>query len=154
MVRGPRRERARRRAESILKSRIHSLKRLRRFLCANKKLSKIRNRIRMRRLLGLPTGNLTNPVGQAYRALQRAAKSVKRLQYIMVSTVAEMRTLVDLRHDFGWEGRVSVDPRATRFTRSEVRRIVGEENMEFDKYRYKHICFNTPILYLCFNQLI
>ena len=48
----------------------------------------------------------------------------------MVSMVAEMRSLVELRRDFGgWDGSVSVDPRATRFTKSEIRRIVVEEEI-------------------------
>ena len=65
----------------------------------------------------------------------------------MVFTVAKMRSLVELRCDFGgWDGSVSVDPRATRFTSSGFRRIVGEEEIDFDNYRYN----STPILYLCF----
>nr|POE62334.1 hypothetical protein CFP56_44209 [Quercus suber] len=139
MVRGPRRERAlaeRGRAESILRSRIHSLKRLRRFLCANEKFINIRNRIRVRRFLGLPTENLSNRVGQAFLAVEQAAATVRELQYVMVSTVADMISLVELRRNFGgWEGKVSVDPRATRFTRSEIRRLVVEEDMKFDNYR-------------------
>ena len=48
----------------------------------------------------------------------------------MVSMVAEMRSLVEPRRDFGgWDGSVSVDPRATRFTKSEIRRIVVEEEI-------------------------
>ena len=65
----------------------------------------------------------------------------------MVFMVAEMRSLVELRRDFGGcDGGVSVDPRATRFTKLEIRRIVGEEEIEFDNYRYN----STMILYLCF----
>ena len=48
----------------------------------------------------------------------------------MVFTIAKMRSLVELRCDFaGWDGSVSVDPRATRFTKSEIRRIVVEEEI-------------------------
>ena len=100
-----------------------------------------------RRLSGLPIGNLSNQVRRACLALKHAATSVKVLQFIMVSTVAEMISLVELRRDFGgWDGSVSVDPRATRFMRSEIRRIVGEDEIDFDNYRYN----STPILYLCF----
>lgn len=89
----------------------------------------------MRTLLGLPMGNLTNRIGRAFDKLEQAAESVKHLQYIMVSTLDEMRSLIALKRDFDWNGLVSVDPRATRFTRYEVRRIVREENMTFDNYR-------------------
>nr|POE51312.1 hypothetical protein CFP56_66234 [Quercus suber] len=99
------------------------------------------------RLSGLPIGNLSNQVCRAHLALEHATTSMKQLQFIVVSTVAEMRSLVELRRDFGgWDGSVSMDPRATRFTRSEIRRIVGEEEIDFDNYRYN----STPILYLCF----
>ena len=55
---------------------------------------------------------------------------MKQLQFIIVSTVVEMRSLVELRRDFGgWDGSISVDLRATRFTRLEIRSIVGEENI-------------------------
>ena len=55
---------------------------------------------------------------------------MKQFQFITVSTVAEMRSLVELRRDFGgWDGGISVDPRATRFTKSEICRIVGEEEI-------------------------
>ena len=100
-----------------------------------------------RRLSGLPMGNLTNRVRRAHLVLEHTATSVKQFQFILVSTVAEMRSLVELRCDFGgWDGSISVDPRATRFTKSEIRRIVGEEEIDFDNYRNN----STSILYLCF----
>ena len=65
----------------------------------------------------------------------------------MVSTVAEMRSFVELRRDFGgWDGSISEDPRATRFTRSEIHCIVGEEEIDFDNYRNN----STQSLYLYF----
>ena len=77
-----------------------------------------------------PVGNLRNQVHRAYLALEHTATLVKQLHFIIVSTVVEMRSLVELRRDFGgWDGSISVDPRATRFTRLEIRCIVGEENI-------------------------
>ena len=100
-----------------------------------------------RRLSGLPIENLSNQVRRAHLALEHAAASVKQFQFITVSTVVEMRSLVELRRDFsGWDGGISVDPRATRFTKSGICRIVGEEEIYFDNYRYN----STLILYLCF----
>lgn len=54
---------------------------------------------------------------------------MRDLQFIMVSTIVEMKTLVELRHDFGWNGCVFVDPRAIRFTRSKIHRIAGKKGL-------------------------
>ena len=51
-------------------------------------------------LSGLPIENLSNQVRRAHLALEHAATSVKQFQFITVSTVAEMRSLVELRRDF------------------------------------------------------
>ena len=100
-----------------------------------------------RRLSGLSIGYLSNQVRRAHLALEHAAASVKQLRYITVSTVAEMRSLEELQRDFGgWDGGISVDPRATRFTKSEICHIVREEEIYFHNYRYN----STLILYLCF----
>ena len=100
-----------------------------------------------RRLSCLPIENLSNQVRRAHLALEHAATSVKQFQFITDSTVVEMRSLVELRRDFnGWDGGISVDPRATRFTKSEICRIVGDEEIYFDNYRYN----SALILYLCF----
>ena len=64
----------------------------------------------------------------------------------MVSTIVEMKTLVELRRDFGWNGCVFVDPRAIRFTGLEIRRIAGEEKIDFGNYRFD----SSPILYFHF----
>ena len=70
-----------------------------------------------RRLSGLSIEILSNQVRRAHLALKHATVSVKQFQFITVSTVAEMRSLVELRRDFGGcDGSISVDPRATRFT--------------------------------------
>ena len=100
-----------------------------------------------RRLSGLSIGNLSNQVRRAHLALEHAAASVKQFRYITVSTVTEMRSLEELQRDFGgWDGGISVDPRATRFTKSEICHIVREEEIYFHNYRYN----STLILYLCF----
>ena len=54
---------------------------------------------------------------------------MRDFQFIIVSTIAEMRTLVELRCDFGWNGHISVDPRAIRFTGLEIRRIAGKKRL-------------------------
>ena len=100
-----------------------------------------------RRLIGLSIENLCNQVRRAHRALEHTVASVKHFRFITVTTVTEMRSLVELQRDFGgWDGGISVDPRATRFTKSEICRIVGEEEIYFANYRYN----STLILYLCF----
>lgn len=71
---------------------------------------------------------------------------MRDFQFIIVSTIAEMRTLVELRCDFGWNGHISVDPRAIRFTGLEIRRIAGEEKIDFGNYRVD----SSPILYFHF----
>ena len=100
-----------------------------------------------KRLIGLSIENLSNQVRRAHRALEHTAASVKHFRFITVTTVAEMRSLVELQRDFGGlDVGISVDPRATRFTKSKICHIVQEEEIYFDNYRYN----STLILYLCF----